>query len=863
MNLFWQIAALHPLVNITIFFALGITAGYRLPLPEACRTGLALFLSLLLPTLLIICCKKNCPAKTRLALLIPLSFLLGILHISFSLQIPPEKEALFSLFKKKKEAVIVGLLQEMPTSNGKTASAVINGKWLRLPTEKAFSPVQGEILLRLKGKWPQDILPGDTIIVRADIKRPGSYRTPGAFDYSRYLAEKGIFLTGFIRSPLFLRKIAPGNREKMGIRLKIERYRTIIANALNRQLPPHQAALYKAILLGDRSAIAPSVVEDFKACGILHLLAISGLHLTIVWSVFYFLWYQLLGRSEFLLLHFPVHGISALLTLPFIVIYALLVGLHPPVLRAAIMSVTVVVALIRGQQTSPAPLLCTAALAILLLQPMQLFGSSFQLSFLAVATIFLLLPLLRNIVYAQHDNGEGKTPLIKKIWRWLTAAFLLSGGISLLTAPITALHFNRVSVIGAFANLIVEPLLCLWALPCGIFATPFLLAEKTLPAIDLLPLHLGAEGIHLATSAIAHLAKLPVTFFWIETAEPSFFLGTVLFYGGLFLLVIGREKVVGIGEKESSTFRKRIFIAASGIICLSFPLFFYKPPYENRVVFLDVGQGSATVIEFASGTTILVDGGGTSLSSSSVGERVIAPYLRKRGRKKIDAIVLTHPDADHGNGLAYILENFSPEKLLVRAAGEQHPLQQQLQKVAQDTGCTIYTPQTSETIFHKKGQLFSCFHNFGKPAHPSSHQKNRGLVLFAELDGWRILLPGDIDMEAEKQLLTANIPASEILLAAHHGSKTSNSKEFINALNPELVIVSAGQKKGVFPSQQLTDYLQKKGIPLLSTAKNGTIEVKISKEEITVGSYSKNEDNPLLPHRYREVGKFTRNTRQP
>ncbi len=109
--------------------------------------------------------------------------------------------------------------------------------------------------------------------------------------------------------------------------------------------------------------------------------------------------------------------------------------------------------------------------------------------------------------------------------------------------------------------------------------------------------------------------------------------------------------------------------------------------------------------------------------------------------------------------------------------------------------------------------------------------------------------------------MAADIPASEIFLAAHHGSKTSNSKEFIDTLAPGIVIVSAGQKEGIFPSFQLTNYLQKKGIPLLSTARYGTINIKIRKKEITISSYSRNEDNPLLPYRCREVGKLTRNTR--
>ncbi len=849
MNILIQIAAYHSLTTITLLFTLGIAVGYHIPLAVSSRVIVTICLALFFVITVIICRKRSFPAALRLIVLIPSSFLLGVLHISAAVQLPAEKEHLYHRCPDKKEVTIVGFMQSMPTWNGKIASAVIESRWIRLPQEQVFSRTAGKILLRLNREWPQQILPGDGIIVRADIKRPKSYQTPGAFDYARYLAEKKILITGFIRSPLFIQKTAESPRRQLKIRM--ERYRTIIANALNQQLPPQQAGLYRAILLGDRSGIPPPVLEHFKACGVLHLLAISGLHLTVIWSLFHCIWYWLLSRSEYILLHYPVHILAALLTLPFITIYALLAGLQTPVLRAAIMSATLVVALIRGQQTTAAPLLSGAALLLLLIQPLQLFSPSFLLSFLAVATIFLLLPLLKRVLQQRQDSRQRtyRNNIFTQLWRWLIAAVLLSGGISLLTAPITALYFNRLSLVGALTNLLLEPILCLWALPCGIFALPFLAAGKSAALL----LSFGTTGLELTTGILAKTATFPFAFFWVPTTEPFFLWGTLLFYGGLFLLALSRVKVAGIEDNLIATFSRKTAFAGAGIVLLALPLFFYTPPQQNRVVFLDVGQGSATLVEFTDGTSILIDGGGASFSRASVGERVIAPYLLTRGKKKIDAIILTHPDADHSNGLDHILANFAVKTLWVRAINEQHPIQNRLLETARQTGSTIAVPKAGDSLLAEKTHSLSCLYNFGKPQHTSTAEKNRGLVLVAESNGYRTLLPGDIDKKAERQLVAENISLqSEILLASHHGSKTSNSKEFIEAVNPQMVIVSAGQKEKLFPSTALRTYLHHRETPLFNTAEKGTIEIETGQQEIKIRHYTKEKDNPLLPYKYRE-----------
>ncbi len=849
MNILIQIAACHSLTTITLLFTLGIAVGYRMPLAVSSQERVLLALSLFFTIAFFLCWKKPFSAAIRLLVLIPSSFLLGIVHISAAVQLPAGKEHLYHRVTAKKEATIVGFMRDMPSWNGKTASAVIESSWIRLPEERFFTKTAGKILLRVKGEWPQQILPGDGIIVRADIKRPKSYQTPGAFDYTRYLAEKGVLLTGFIRSPLFIRKTAAPPEKQLTIRM--ERYRAIIAHALNQQLPPQQAGLYRAILLGDRSGIPPPVLEHFKACGVLHLLAISGLHLTVIWSLFHFIWYWLLSRSEQILLRYPVHILAALLTLPLIVIYALLAGLQPPVLRAAIMSATLVVALIRGQQTTAASLLSGAALLLLLIEPLQLFSPSFLLSFVAVATIFLMLPLLKSVLQQPQNRQQGayRNNIVAQLWRWIIAATLLSGGISLLTAPITALYFNRLSLVGAFTNLLLEPLLCLWALPCGIFALPLLAAGKSAALL----LSFGTTGLKLATGILAKTATLPFAFYWVPTAEPLFLYGTLLFYGGLFLLALSRVKVAEIEDNLMTAFGRKTALAGTGLVLLSLPLFFYTPPQQNRIVFLDVGQGSATLVEFTDGRSILIDGGGASLSQASIGERVIAPYLLGRGKKELDAVILTHPDADHSNGLDHILANFAVKTLWIRALGEQHPLQERLLETARQAGTTIAVPRAGDSLVTKKTGSLSCLYNFGKPQHRSTREKNRGLILLANSNGHRTLFPGDIDKKAERQLLAENISVqSEILLASHHGSKTSNAKEFIEAVNPQVVIVSAGQKENLFPSTALRKYLRQRGTPLLTTAEKGTIEIKFDQQEITIRHYIKEKNNPLLPYHYRK-----------
>ncbi len=855
MNYLIQLAICHSLSILTLCFVLGITAGYHISLFSRATQFTTLFVSVLLIVFLGAVClaKKTVQANLRVIFLVFLGTGLGLLHINLATQLPSAKNHIYHKITAKQEAVVIGTMAAMARSTTQGASTIIESHWLRLPTDTTFSPTTGKLLVRLNGRWPSQILPGDRVVVRADLKRPRSFRSPGAFDYARYLAEKEIWITGFIRSPLFLQKITNNQPPHLLPRILFftERCRSYIAGKLNKLLPPDKAGLYRAILLGDRSGISRQTIEYFKACGVLHLLAISGLHLTVLWTLFYFFWYWLLGRSRFLLLHSSVHTLAAVFTLPFLVAYAFLAGLQMPVARAVIMSSVVVLAILARKRVNAASLLCCAILLLLLIQPMQLFRASFQLSFIAVAAIFFLLPSLRklaDLLKTTKKDTYDVAKLRKKAY-WIYGALLLSAGISVLTAPITIFHFNRISCIGPLANLVLEPLLCLWTLSLGIISVPFLLAGNDTAALFFLTP--GAAGLELAVTILEKAAALPFAFRWISAPEPSFFQGTLCFYCGLIFWIIAGEKIAGTAKKIQQRVANICKIIGSGLLLISCILFGSSPPPQNRVSFLDVGQGSATLLEFANGQTTLIDGGGPFSPVSSVGERVIAPYLLRRGKTTVDQIVVTHPDADHSNGLEYILNNFPPKILWLRAH-EQHPIQQRLEKLAENRGCRVQIPQNDEKLFLQKDNSLICLYNFGKPQYPTSaREKNRGIVVVATIGKIRLFFPGDIDKKAEHQLVSlTSLKPAEILLAAHHGSKTSNSTTFLATIDPEIVIVSAGDKEGIFPSHTLIRQLHLQKKQLLTTAHYGTIEIEIGKDnKPKLFYYTKEANNPLKRYR--------------
>lgn len=833
----------HLLVCLTLAFITGIAAAPLFwPAASVIRqVGVALFIFLLCLAALLYGRKQ----EVVFCLLLPFMAGVGFYSAQIHLQVPPQESHIFHRIETKTEAVIVGTLSAMPTFDGESSQLGVAAEYLRRADDQDLRAATGKVLLRLKGPWPENLAPGDRIAVRATLKRPEGGRSPGVFDYARYLAEKDIWITGFIRSAAHLHRLEEAPSWVHRLRYFPERLRAKIGERIDAAVAGDTSGIYRAILIGDYSQVDDATMEAFKGSGTLHILSVSGLHMAVIGSFLYLTIYWLLSRSEWLLLRYPVRKIAAFLSLPVLIFYSLLAGMNTPVLRAVVMSGLVIIALCTDRRKSPSTLLAFAALVILAVDPLQLFTASFQLSFVAVLAILFLYPALQKIVLP--DGSRPATDIRGKIVNWFVAGLLVSVVATLATAPITLYFFNRFSTVGIVANLVVEPLICLWSLPAGFVAILLLFIAPDLSDLCFI---VGSIGLDGALHVVRFFAALPGATLWLPAPA-------------LWLMLLYLASLFGVtyltARKSSSIVRGLPILLGLFLLMISAPrLIAPQPPDSLQVTFLDVGQGSSTLLQYPSGMNILIDGGGPaygSKGSPSVGERTIAPLLWREGIRKLDTIVITHPDADHYNGLDFIVNHFSPSAIWVRDTTGHDDSFKQLMKLAADRKASVVVPEKGQRLGSDGGYL-ECVENLAVgriPATPAENRQigNSGLVLKACDGNLCTLFPGDIGMNEERSLAGSGYElASDFLLAPHHGSSTSNSPEFLTAVSPRVILVSAGRSGGGhFPHQHLVDACERRGIPLLTTSRWGTLSLVTDehKESYRIWGYERPEHNPLRP----------------
>jgi competence protein ComEC len=723
--------------------------------------------------------------------------------------------------------------------DGRLSQVTIEARSIRMGKDAVLVPTKGKILLRLQGPWPDEISPGNTLAIRTELRRPSSFQTPGVFDYAQYLARKDLWVTGFVRSPLFIQKLEENHSFLHTLRYLPEKFRGEIGRQIDAAVPADTSGLYRAILIGDRSQVDEDTLEIFKGSGTMHILAISGLHMAIIGTLLYTALLWVFSRSEKLLLHFTLKKWAAFCSLPILLCYGLLAGMNTPVFRAVIMCSIVIIAICTNRRKSPAPLVAAAAIFILTVDPLQIFTVSFQLSFAAIISILFVWPVLQKLLSVANEPSL-PVSLGRRAGNWLLAGLTVSLVASLATAPIALYAFNRFSVIGPLANLIIEPLVCLWSLTAGFIAIPFLFIH---PETGTFLLQVGALGLGAALQTGTFFSSLPFSSIWLPA--PSLWL-LCIYYGALLTFALAKPP----------TGRRSLISVTILIVCI---LLFFHPPQNYwpnstrslRITYLDVGQGTATLISYPSGKKVLIDGGGSSFTKTSIGQRVIAPFLWQRGIQGIDAVVITHPDADHYNGLDFIVEHFAPQVLWVREKSGHDEMYQRLLQLAEKRGVTVSVPKEGDFLLQGSESL-QCLADtatWGKSGGDGASRNggNSGLVLKACADQFCTLFPGDIDRMEEHSLVAKgyNLQA-DVLLAAHHGSITSNSKRFLTAVSPEYLLVSAGRStKRNFPHEGLATECAAMGVELFATSLQGTLEIISQQDGYRLYGYERKNDNPL------------------
>ena len=427
-----------------------------------------------------------------LGLLLTLLFLCGLLYTASFLAPKLRAHHLARLIPEKQEVSLTGKLIRKPVFKNDITQIILETDSILFPSAQAPLATTGRISLTVNAPLLKGFVPGQDYLVRARLSLPDKPATPGSFDYAGYLAAEEIMVKGWVATPLFIQPISPpaDSRLTMPDPYFLERFRQQFEGFLHANLAPVNAALYQALLLGDRSALSPEVTENYRATGIMHILAISGSHLVVVAFLTTVLFRFLVSRFPWLLLRLPAVKISLTLSFPVLLLYAGLAGFQPPVVRALIMAGVFMTAILLDRQWSSLNNLAIAAFCILLANPLSIHTASFQLSFVAAAAIILAMPR----VAAWRPETEQRSPW-QTLRYFLISGLFISGAAFLATAPLALFHFNRISLLGPITTLLITPFLCFWTLPMGLIA---IITQPFAPLPAVFFLQAGALGIQVS-----------------------------------------------------------------------------------------------------------------------------------------------------------------------------------------------------------------------------------------------------------------------------------------------------------------------------------------------------------------------------
>ena len=604
-------------------------------------------------------------------------------------------------------------------------------------------PLHGKVTIWLRDS-SFELRPDDVVRVCSHIEPLDFPRNPGVPDFNSVLTARG-FVGSASAATRDVTILARGRRASVLSRL-VSPVRTYIFNAVNRLLPGDEGALLTGLLLGGSQGLPRDVREAFKDAGIVHILAVSGMNVSVVVGVLWMI-LSLLGVRGWCRFGAGVAGVA---------FYLLLVGWSAAPLRAGIMACSLLLSAPAQRRPSPVASLCSAGILLLLIDPAMLFDVGAQLSFAATLGIAL--------VVGPAEQLSGKAVRARLLKRWVLAPMIVSFAATLATAPLLLHHFSRAQLLAFVTSTVVVPLVGL-AMPLGIIVLLANLVSHWLASVF-------AQSLWLVLLALLKLALFMGRLDW-AIWEP----------GRLPWLWVAWAYLLGLLALKANRERVRTGFAAllvSGLCVMAWQGVLRKP--GNSATFLDPKQGEAILLEDSLGRRILFDAGVN-------GTGVLRDYLRGRGIHRLDAVVVTHPDNDHYGGLLDLPARLRIGRLLVPTTESQDPDYQGLLARLRDRG--------TEVVVVGKGTRLTGFGfqvDFLWPYHATREQFSAGAARTNDLSlvasvvhgKFRMLLTGDLD---DPELLAGEDLHADLLKSPHHGSLKGNPPSLYERVRPDHVLV--------------------------------------------------------------------------
>lgn len=636
---------------------------------------------------------------------------------------------------------------------------------------------------------------GDVLKIKGKLEKPLGQKNFGEFDYELYLAREKIFTYINIWQEKDIQKIGEDDSNFL-VSFSLSA-RDKIKEITKQTLPPPYNYLLVGMLLGEKSFIPSHLKEIFAEAGIMHILAVSGLHVGIIAMALLALLSMLKLPKKF-----------KLFTLILILItYASITGFRPSVLRATIMFILLIGGKLINRSRNLNISLFFAAFLILLLNPLILYDAGFLLSFIVTFFIINLSPILQR--------------LFSKIVVWIKNPLAVSTAAWVGIFPLSAYFFSKVSIISIISNIFIIPLTGI-AVILG-FITFFI----GLVSISLAGLfaNLNYLVLNLITLIAKSFSSLPFAFIYV--AQPSVMLIILYYLTVFFIIEIFYKKTLSPKIKK-----KAILIVLSVTLLIIIVQVFY--PADNlKVNFINVGEGDCILIEAPNKINILIDGGGTPQSDFDVGNKIVIPYLRRKGINKIDLLILTHPHLDHLEGLLPILKEFKVDMVLDSGLLCDSSEYKEFISLILEKGISYHKAKAGDNfIFSNNLEIFLLNPLYDSDFYEESDFNNASIVVKLFYKNANFLFTGDIEEAVEKKLLVwQNILQSDILKVAHHGSSTSTNLEFLDKVNPNIAVITVGKNHFGHPSQKIIERLEDKNIQIYQTDEDGTVIIRTNGQE--------------------------------
>lgn len=624
--------------------------------------------------------------------------------------------------------------------------------------------------------------PNDTALQPGD-ELSGSFRfrmtTDDAVQGGTYHQGDGVFLLAYVSEDAAVTPGDPNALRYLGVRL-----RRSISQTIQKIFPEDTYPFATALILGDSSALSYETDTDFKVSGIRHVIAVSGLHVSILMAVMYIF----SGRRRFL---------SALIGFPVLLLFAAVVGFTPSVVRACIMQGLMLLALLFNKEYDPPTALSFAVLSMLCVNPMTITSVSFQLSCGCIVGIFLFFERIYKYFLRLFKAETGKSLRVRLV-RFLCAGATITICTAITTTPFSAYYFGAVSIVGVLTNL-----LTLWVISfvfwgiglCCIFAAVYTPMAKLLAFVISLP-------IRYVMGVARMLASLP--FSAVYTCSIYIVIWLVMCYVLLTVFLVSKRK------------KPLLFTGCvvAGLI-LAIGLSWLKPAETNyQVTVFDVGQGQSILME-SDDRYYLVDCGG---DSPRVAADTVQHQLLSRGITRLDGVIVTHYDADHAGGVPLLLTGISADMLYLPDIEDNGVIKDQLKAGHKE----IYWVDQYAVLEFGSSKLTMI------PGEAAANDNERSLCILFQRENCDILITGDRSMAGEKALLNSvRLPEVDLLVVGHHGSNTSTGLDLLETTRPKAAVISVGKDNYYKnPSDDVLKRLELFGVTVWRTDQDGTVIFK-------------------------------------